>query len=99
MGAATRRRRTPRATLRQIERGVCHAINPHVGSVCDIGGLQIYRTGRSAADVERATELSDDAFGYDTIVWTEAVIASLFASDAKIALAGPAPTYVACHGP
>jgi hypothetical protein len=99
MGAAIRRRRTPRATLRQIERGVFHAINPHVRSICDIGGLQAYRTGPSAADAERAIELNDDAFGCDTIVWTEAFIAPLFASDAKIALDETAPTYAACHGP
>jgi hypothetical protein len=99
MGAAIRRRRTPRATLSQIERGVFHAINRHVRSVCHIGGQQAYRTGPSAADAERAIELNDEAFGYDTIVWMEAFLAPLFASDAKIALDGPAPTYVACHGP
>jgi hypothetical protein len=83
MGAAIRRRRSPHATLRQIERGVFHALDPDGGSVRDIGGVRAYRNGASAADAGRAVALTDDTFGID---WTEAFITRLFASDAKIAL-------------
>ena len=92
MGTAIKYQGTLRATLCEIERGVFYASYPDCQSASDTDELTSYQTGPSAADAKRRIEQVARALGYETVVWTETIIAPLFASRIRIARHDPAPT-------
>ena len=68
------------ATLCEIERGVFYASYHDCDSASDTDELTSYQTGPTALDAKRQIELAAHALGYETVVWTETVIAPLFAN-------------------
>jgi hypothetical protein len=98
MGAVTSYSRTLRATLCEIERGVYYAAYPDRDAASDAGELTNYQVGTSAADAKRRIEQSLQALGYETVIWTETIVAPLFASRTKTVLHEPAATCVARPG-
>jgi len=98
MEATIRHGRTLRATLCEIERGVFYATYADCGAHADTDGLTRYQVGASAADAKQRIERGAHAFGYETIIWTETIVAPLFAYHAKSALLEPATTEVAFQG-
>jgi hypothetical protein len=98
MGTAIGYRGTLSATLCEIERGVFYASYPDCPFASDTAELTSYQTGLSAADAKRRIELTARALGYKAVVWTESIIAPLFASRTRTAHPEPAPTPVARFG-
>ena len=98
MGTAIKHQGTLRATLCEIERGVFYASYPDCPFASDTDELTSYQTGLSAADAKLRIELTARALGYDAVVWTESIIAPLFASRTRTARPEPAPTPVARFG-
>jgi hypothetical protein len=98
MGAVISYSRTLRATLCEIERGVFYATYPDRESAALAAELTNYQIGASAADAKRRIELSAQALGYETVSWTETIVAPLFASLTKTVVHEPAATNVARHG-
>jgi hypothetical protein len=95
MAAAIRHGRTLRATLCEIERGVFYATYPDCELTSAADELTNFQIGTSAADAKRRIEMSAQTLGYASVVWTETIIAPLFASPVKNALHGPEATFVA----
>ena len=91
MGTALKYHGTLRATLCEIERGVFYASYPDCRSASDTDELTNYQTGPSAAAAKRKIEQVALALGYDSVVWSETVIAPLFASFVRTARHDPAP--------
>ncbi len=81
MGDVATRGRTLRATLCEVERGVFYVNYPD--SPADKDELVIYQTCPSAADAKVCVESRAWARGYETIVWTQTIVAPLFASHIK----------------
>ena len=98
MGATIRHGRTLRATLCEIERGVFYATYAGCEALADTEGLTRYQVGASAADAKRSIERGAHAFGYETVIWTETIVAPLFASHEKSALLEPATVEAAFQG-
>lgn len=83
MGTTIKYQGTLRATLCEVERGVFYASYPDCRSASDTDELTSYQTGPSAADAKRKIESAAYALGYETVVWTETIIAPLFASGSR----------------
>lgn len=82
MAAATRPGGTLKATLCEIERGVFYATYADQEAVSHLEELTNYQIANSAADAKRNIELSAYALGYDDVMWTETIVAPLFAPQA-----------------
>src|ERR1700709_2683896 len=76
MGVAVRQGRTLRATLCEVERGVFYATYPEANP--DTDDLVIYQIGTSAAEARERIEASAYAIGYETVIWTQTIVAPLF---------------------
>jgi len=98
MGTVIMRGRALRATLCEVERGVFYATYPECKSASDAEELTAYQIGTSAADAKQRIERCAYALGYDTVIWTETIVAPLFASQAKAVLGEPAARYFARSG-
>jgi hypothetical protein len=97
MGTATRLGRTLHVALCEVERGVFYATYPDCESAAVADEVATYHIGASAADAKRRIELSANALGYDTVIWTETVMVPPFASPAKTVPHESAATFVADH--
>jgi hypothetical protein len=84
--------------LCEVERGVFYAAYPDCESAADADEMAAYQVGASAADAKRRIELSANALGYDTVIWTKTVMVPLFASHAKTVPHESVATFVAAHG-
>jgi hypothetical protein len=91
MGVATKYGRKLRANLCEIEHGVFYATYP--GSNPGMQELPTYLIGAFAADVREGIELAASALGYGTVIWTQTIVAPLFAPPSKTAILEPAITY------
>jgi hypothetical protein len=98
MGAVNRPGRTLHATLCEIERGIFHATYIGCESASDTQALARYQVGTSAEDAKHRIERSAQAYGYDSVIWTQTTIAPLFASPGQAARHEPAPTSATRHG-
>ncbi len=94
MGTGTKNGRTLCVTLCEVERGVFYASYPLCESAADAGQLTTYQMSASAADAKQTIERCAQALGYDTVIWTETVVAPLFASQDETVLHAPAATYL-----
>ena len=90
MRAAKMQGRTLRATLCEIERGVFYATYPD--SAADTDDLVTYQIGTSAAEAKRGIEENARALGYEIVIWTQTIVAPLFASPVKSPLHRPPST-------
>jgi hypothetical protein len=95
MEAAATHGKTLRATLCEIERGVFYATYPDCEFASRADELTSFQTGSCAAEAKQRIERTARTLGYATVVWTETIIAPLFASPAKNALHEPKATSVA----
>jgi hypothetical protein len=95
MGTVNGNGQTLRATLCEIERGVFYATYPDCEFASGAEELTSYQVGTSADDAKRRISQSARALGYETIIWTETIIAPLFASEAGTALPEQATISVA----
>jgi len=86
MGTGTQHGRTLHATLCEIELGVFYASYPYCASASEVAELTTYQIGASAADAKKRIERAAHALGYVAVIWTETVVAPLFASHAKTVL-------------
>jgi hypothetical protein len=96
MGVAVRQGRTLRATLCEVERGVFYATYPEANP--DTDDLVIYQIGTSAAEARERIEASAYAIGYETVIWTQTIVAPLFASPHKSSFPKPITAYAAQIG-
>jgi hypothetical protein len=92
MAAAIRHGRALRATLCEIERGVFYATYPDCEAASDTEELIRLQIGTSAEDAKRRIERTALAHGYETFIWTETIMAPMFASLARAAPRNPAAT-------
>ncbi len=81
MGVTSKLGGTLQATLCEVERGVFYASYADQEAVSHVDELTHYQTGTSAAEAKRSLESHAQALGYDAVVWTETVVAPLFASE------------------
>ena len=98
MGTAVKYQGTLRATLCEIERGVYYASYPDCRSASVTDELTNYQTGPSAAAARRRIEQVALALGYDSVVWSETIIAPLFANVIHTTRHDPTPAPVARFG-
>jgi hypothetical protein len=91
MGVATKYGRTLRANLCEIEHGVFYATYPDSSPGTE--ELPNYLIGTSAAEAREAIDSSASALGYATVIWTQTIVAPLFAPPAKTTLLEPATTF------
>jgi hypothetical protein len=63
-----------RATLCEIERGLFYATYPNHTRESDTLGLPTYGLGTCASQVKQRMEKSIHTFGYETVLWEDALV-------------------------
>jgi hypothetical protein len=74
MAASNKYSRTLRATLCEIERGLFYVTYPSHALESDILELPTYGLGACASHVKHRIEKSIHAFGYETVMWEDALV-------------------------
>jgi hypothetical protein len=74
MAASNKLGRTLRATLCEIERGLFYITYPSHTLESDILELPTYGLGTCASEVKQRMEKNIRAFGYETVIWEDALV-------------------------
>jgi hypothetical protein len=74
MRANNKHNRTLRAILCEIEHGLFYATYPGRAENPDIDELPTYGLGACAAHVKQQMEKSIRQFGYETVIWADALV-------------------------
>jgi hypothetical protein len=98
MEAASRQRRTLRATICEIERGVFYAVYAGDRSAPATDELPVYQVGRSADDAKRSIERRAHQLGYSEVWWQESIIAPVFPDGAENSARKRAPALRVSRG-
>jgi hypothetical protein len=84
MAASNKHSRTLRATLCEIERGLFYVTYPSHALESKILELPTYGLGACASHVKQRFEKSIHAFGYETVMWEDALLLPRSHSPASI---------------
>jgi hypothetical protein len=89
-------RKSLRATLCEIERGLFYVTYPDMDLTVDAAELSTYQVCASAAEAKRQVEQNAHALGFETVLWNDANSAPLFPTDYLRSIAeAPTATHAA----